>query len=178
MAEGDRPIDGPEGLPLYFDPIAKRSYRPSISARTEQGGITTFLVSFTLLPLELTAWPTGDTGDLLHYLDFARMMRWGVLEEPGIVDLFRTAEGSSDPENAIREFIGKILSIRTEFWNRGLQSDSLERAVQAEFREEVKRLLQKYRDAIALIDPKRRGFAQSYTRFSDCQARLRYCLLD
>jgi hypothetical protein len=112
-------------------------------------------------------------------------------------------------QSAIREFIRKILSIRTEFWNRGLQSDSLERAVPAEFREEVKRLLQKYKDAIALIAAhfplrrifacfaafcsislgfllsgsfaafcsnslrsKRRGFAQSYTRFPDCQARL------
>ena len=154
MSQSDRLLDGPEGVPLYFDPFAACSYRPSILSCVEEEGQTVYTISFTLLPAELTDRPSGKIGVILHYLDFARMMRWGVLENRDFLELFRQPAKPDEEEVKINdEFIGKILSIRTEFWNRGLKRDSLEQAVPVEFADEVRQLLDEYKGAMSVIDP-------------------------
>jgi hypothetical protein len=157
MALTDRLVEDPEGLPLYFDASSGRSYRPSITSRIEDGNLTSFIVSFTHLPPELTVRPDSRIGVLFHYLDFARMFRWGVLEDKGIKEFFRKPPADSADVGRIREFVEKIFTIRVEFWNRGLKSDSLEQVLPKDKRPELKLLLTKYREAIARIDPNDNG---------------------
>lgn len=162
-ALGDKLISDPEGLPLYFDarPSQFKSYRPSVVLREEYGCKTYFVISFTLLPPELRIRPDGRPGVLLHYLDFCRMMRWGVLEDKMFVNFF-IAPGTfteTDGTAAIEAFIERILTIRTEFWNRGLKSDSLEGVISSDEANKVRDLVKRYMDAIQIIDPDNKGVA-------------------
>jgi hypothetical protein len=57
-------LANPEGLPLYYwQPNSNGggiSYRPSITKQVRAGGLTSFTISFTQLPPELTARPSGS----------------------------------------------------------------------------------------------------------------------
>lgn len=152
-------IDGPEGLPLYFDASAGYSYRPSVSSLWEEGEKTIFNVSFALLPKELTVHPAGNFGVLLHYLDFCRMMRWGILEEPQFASFFRNPRLYSAQQGSdyICEFLGRILSIRTEFWNRGLARDAIFHALDENEQPIMDSLLNTYFEAMRIIDPNDKG---------------------
>ena len=152
-------INGPEGLPLYFDATAGYSYRPSVSSLKEEGEKTIFNVSFVLLPQELTVHPPGTFGVLLHYLDFCRMMRWGILEEPKFAAFFRNSRLFSAQQGAdyIREFLGRILSIRTEIWNRGLARDAIWHALDENEQPIMDSLLNAYLEAMRIIDPDDKG---------------------
>ena len=152
-------INGPEGLPLYFDATAGYSYRPSVSSLKEEGEKTIFNVSFALLPKEITVHPTGNFGVLLHYLDFCRMMRWGILEEPKFASYFRNSRLFSAQQGAdyIREFLGRILSIRTEFWNRGLERDAIWHVLNESEQPIMDSLLNTYFEAMRIIDPEDKG---------------------
>ena len=152
-------VNGPEGLPLYFDADAGFSYRPSISSLKEEGEKTIFNVSFALLPKELTVHPPGKIGVLLHYLDFCRMMRWGVIEEPKFASFFRNGRRFSKEQAAerIREFLGRIFSIRTEFWNRGVPREDIWHALDESQQPVLDSLLNAYFAAMRVIDPDDNG---------------------
>jgi hypothetical protein len=160
-ALGEELDHSPEGLPLYFDgrPSQHRSYRPAVALREEHGSVTCFVISFTRLPPELRIRPEGRAGIFLHYLDFCRMLRWGILEDQRFIDFFTDpgAVSRSEGRAIAVDFIERILTIRTEFWNRGLKTDALAEVVAAADLDAVRALEKRYTDAISLIDPDNKG---------------------
>jgi len=155
-------VEGPEGLPLYFDsrPNQKLSYRPSVVLCDEYGDQTHFVISFTSMPKALAARPNRKKADvLLHYMDFCRMMRWGVLEAEGSREYFSEANAFT-PEQAderLRQFIEGIISIRTDFWNRGLERDAIRSVLDESDHPLLDSLHDSYFQAIKQIDPKDEG---------------------
>lgn len=168
-------LEGPEGLPLYFDARSRHSYRPSVSSREDNGGETVFSISFTQLPRELTARPDTKIGILFHNLDLCQMMRLGVLEDSTFVTFFKNPQGllqnhkfeaflrkapplrTEDGAERIRDFLEKLFSIRTEFWNRGLKKDSIYEAIESEDRPALEIVLDSYRNALRRLDPEDKG---------------------
>jgi hypothetical protein len=152
-------VENAEGLPLYFDSRAKRRYRPSVSLQEDHGCETFFTVSFTLIPSEISAVPQTDAGTLLHYLDFVRMMRWGVLEDFEVQSFFRRPYSYSveDRASRISDFFEKIYSIRTEFWNRGLEMGAIDHAIEKDDLAILVELRDHYHTIIHEIDPKDTG---------------------
>jgi hypothetical protein len=152
-------LENAEGLPLYFDARAGRRYRPSVSLQEDHGCETIFTVSFTLVPSEISAVPKTDAGTLLHYLDFARMMRWGVLEDFEVQAFFRRPYDYTVEERAgrIADFLEKIYSVRTEFWNRGLAMGAIDHAIDKDDLPMLGKLRDNYYTIIHEIDPKDTG---------------------
>ena len=168
-------LEGPEGLPLYFDSRKRQSYRPAVTLQRNCGGETCFDISFTLLPPELTIRPNTKVGILLHHLDFCRMMRWGVLEDPQLAVFFRNPERvmkdkrfsvfirkphlvrTEQVAERMRDFLGRLYSIRTEFLNRGLEKDSIFEAIDPVDQPKLKSEVDGYYLAIGKIDPDDKG---------------------
>jgi hypothetical protein len=148
-----------EGLPLYFDPQEKKAYRPSVSMQQNHGCDTIFTLSFTLIPPELIVSPTSAAGILVQHLDFCRMWRWGVLEDPEISTFFRNVHFYPKKKSGelICIFLGKVFSVRTEFWNRGLERNSLRDAIDDKDRSLLDDILQRYYAAMRTIDPNDEG---------------------
>jgi hypothetical protein len=151
-------IDGAEGLPFYFDarPNQHYSYRPSVVLRDDVGSQTYFVISFTHVPKTLMARPSKRSSEvLLHYIDFCRMMRWGVLERPRFREYFEEANAFT-PEEAdrrLRDFIAAITVIRTDFWNRGLERDALRNVVDPEMLPALDQLYFRYYETLKVLDP-------------------------
>lgn len=157
-------IDGPEGLPLYADarPDVHHSYRPSIVLRDDTGGVTYFIVSFTHMPSVLVAPPQRQrTRVLLHYLDFCRMMRWGVLERNRFQRYFDAPDafGEDEGQDRLREFIEAIMTIRTDFWNRNLGPNEIDHVIGEKHLPKLHRLTDAYFAAMRKIDPNDAGVA-------------------
>ncbi len=154
----------PEGLPLYFwQPNANGggiSYRPSITKQIRAGGLTSFTISFTHLPPELTARPSGNLGLISHYLDFTRMMRWGVLKDGRFKEFFRAGLPEKQMISKQAEFLDALVNIRIEFQNRGLVKDELSSAFPAERRKEIETLLKSYYDIVTQLEPEKRPTAE------------------
>jgi hypothetical protein len=152
-------LENAEGLPLYFDSRSNRRYRPSVTLQEDHGCETIFTISFTLVPSEISAVPKTDAGTLLHYFDFARMMRWGVLEDFEVQAFFRRPYDYADEERACRisDFLEKIYSIRTEFWNRGLEMGAIDHAISNDDLPILENLRDEYHKIMREIDPKDTG---------------------
>jgi hypothetical protein len=148
-----------EGMPLYFDPQERKTYRPSVSLQENCGCETIFTLSFTLIPPELVVSPTSAAGVLVQHLDFCRMWRWGILEDPDISGFFRNLHfyTKNRASEAINDFLGKVFSVRTEFWNRGLERDSIRDALAKSDLAELDDILQRYFLAMRTLDPKDDG---------------------
>jgi hypothetical protein len=144
-----------EGLPLYFDPQERKTYRPSVSLQENYGCDTIFTLSFTLIPPELIVSPTSAAGILVQHLDFCRMWRWGILEDPEISAFFRNVHFYPKKRAAemICSFLGKVFSVRTEFWNRGLERDAIRDALDKSDLPSLDDILQRYYLAIRALDP-------------------------
>ena len=159
----------PEGLPLYFwQPNANGggiSYRPSITKQIRAGGLTSFTISFTHLPPELTARPTGHLGLISHYLDFSRMMRWGVLKDGRFREFFRAGLTEKQMLSKQAEFLDALINIRIEFQNRGLVKDQLGVAFPPERRKQVERLLETYQEIVTQLEPEKRPTADQVRDF-------------
>jgi len=147
--------DDPEGLPLYWDSREGGgiSYRPSIAQQTVSAGRTMFEVTFTQLPPELTARPSGSLDTLFHYLDFARMMRWGVLKSPRFHDFFGGNLSDELLKQKRSEFLDTLLNIRIEFQNRGLQRDQILSAFGREKQRDIKAILDEYYKVVRQLEP-------------------------
>jgi hypothetical protein len=147
--------DDPEGLPLYWEVrnTGGISYRPSIAQQKVAAGKTIFSIAFTQLPPELTARPPGPLGTLFHYIDFARMLRWGVLKDPRFRDFF---EGNLSGQALCQkkaDFLDTLLNIRIEFQNRGLEREQILSAVSAEQQDAVQKILDDYRRIVRQLEP-------------------------
>lgn len=144
-----------EGLPLYFDPQERKAYRPSVSLREDHGCETIFTLSFTLIPPELVVCPTSSAGILVQHLDFCRMWRWGILEDPDISAFFRNAHfyPKKRASEIIYDFLGKVFSVRTEFWNRGLERNAIHDALEKSDLAALDDILQRYYIAMRTLDP-------------------------
>jgi hypothetical protein len=144
-----------EGLPLYFDPQERKAYRPSVSLREDHGCETIFTLSFTLIPPELVVCPTSAAGILVQHLDFCRMWRWGILEDPDISAFFRNAHfyPKKRASEIIYDFLGKDFSVRTEFWNRGLERNAIHDALEKSDLAALDDILQRYYIAMRTLDP-------------------------
>ena len=140
-----------------LEPVAGN--RPSVSLQEDYGCETIFTVSFTLVPSEISAVPKTDAGTLLHYLDFARMMRWGVLEDFEVQAFFRRPYDYTVEERAgrISDFLEKIYSVRTEFWNRGLAMGAIDHAIDKDDLPMLGKLRDNYYTIIHEIDQKDTG---------------------
>jgi hypothetical protein len=149
----------PEGLPLYFDPQERKTYRPSVSLQEIHGCDTIFTLSFTLIPPELVVSPTSAAGILVQHLDFCRMWRWGILEDPDIAAFFRNVHFYPKKRalEIICKFLGKVFSVRTEFWNRGLERDAIRSALGDSDKAELNDILQRYYNAMRTLDPNDEG---------------------
>ena len=151
--------DAPEALPLYYwtpgDDRVGIAYRPSIAAQSQRAGKTTFTITFTQLPPELTARPSGCLGTLFHYLDFARMMRWGILKSARFNDLFYGNLTGDQLREKQAEFLDSLLNIRIEFQNRGLQQDQFLEAFPKWRRQELRDMLKAYYALVGQLEPKR-----------------------
>ena len=154
-----RLISEAEGLPLYFDPQERKTYRPSISSQKDRGSETIFTLSFTLMPPELVVSPTSAAGILVQHLDFCRMWRWGILEDPDISDFFRNVSfyTKKRASEVIYSFLGKVFSVRTEFWNRGLERGALRNALNKSDVGTLDDILQRYYIALRTLDPNDEG---------------------
>ena len=154
-----RLVGDAEGLPLYFDAAQKKTYRPSVSLQENHGCETIFTVSFTLIPPELSVSSRSAAGVLVHHLDLCRMWRWGVLEDPDIASFFRNLHAYSAQESIelICSFLEKSFSVRTEFWNRGLQKDSIRYAIESNDLPILDDILRRYYTAMRTIDPSDQG---------------------
>jgi len=148
-----------EGMPLYFDAAQKKTYRPSVSLQENHGCDTIFTVNFTLIPPELSVTSRSAAGVLVHHLDLCRMWRWGVLEDPDIASFFRNLHSYSEQETTelICNFLEKSFSVRTEFWNRGLQKDSLRYAIESTDLPILDDIFRRYYAAMRTIDPYDKG---------------------
>jgi hypothetical protein len=148
--------DDPEALPLYWRPRdgGGIGYRPSIAAQFQGAGITTFVIAFTHLPPELTDRPSGWLGTLFHYLDFARMMRWGILKSARFRDFFAGNLQGDHLREKQAEFLDALLNIRIEFQNRGLQKGQFLEAFPQERRAELDSMVNAYYDLIKELEPK------------------------
>ena len=147
--------DDPEGLPLYWEVRGTSgvSYRPSITQQKVAGGKTTFWIAFTQLPPELTARPPGPLGTLFHYMDFARMLRWGVLKNPRFRDFF---EGNLTGQALCQkkaDFLDTLLNIRIEFQNRGLEKGQILSALSAEQQDAFQKILDDYYHIVRQLEP-------------------------
>jgi hypothetical protein len=147
--------DDPEGLPLYWEVRGTSgiSYRPAIAQQKVAGGKTTFWIAFTQLPPELTARPPGALGTLFHYIDFARMLRWGVLKNPRFRDFF---EGNLTGQALCQkkaDFLDTLLNIRIEFQNRGLEKEQILSAVSVEQQDAVQKILDDYHQIVRQLEP-------------------------
>ena len=147
--------DEPEGLPLYWEVRGTGgvSYRPSIAQQKVAAGKTTFWIAFAQLPPELTARPPGALGTLFHYMDFARMLRWGVLKHPRFRDFF---EGNLSGQALCQkraDFLDTLLNIRIEFQNRGLEKEQILSALSGEQQDAVQKILDEYYHIIRQLDP-------------------------
>jgi hypothetical protein len=147
--------DDPEGLPLYWESRLRGgiSYRPSITEQTVFTGKTIFAVTFTQLPPELTARPTGPLDTLFHYLDFARMLRWGVLKSPRFDDFFEGNLSDEMLRQKNAEFLDTLLNIQIEFQNRGLQKDQILGAFTGERRQKIQTILDDYHRVVGQLEP-------------------------
>jgi hypothetical protein len=168
-----QPGEDPKGLPLYFHTLRSRSYRPSISAQTVVGSQTSFDISFTCVPPVLNARPKGNVGTLLDYLDFCRMMRWGIFGDAELAAFFRNPDRvqkavwhdfypvariqERQREEYMREFLERLYAVRAEFLNRGVQKDSIELTAPAGDEEILEAIRDRYYRAIDQIDPTREG---------------------
>ena len=154
-----RLISEAEGLPLYFDPQERKTYRPSVSSQKDRGSETIFTLSFTLMPPELVVSPTSAAGILVQHLDFCRMWRWGILEDPDISDFFRNVSfyTKKRASEVIYSFLGKVFSVRTEFWNRGLERGALRNALDKSDVGTLDDILQRYYTALRTLDPNDEG---------------------
>jgi hypothetical protein len=150
--------DDPEALPLYYwspqDDGVGIAYRPSIAAQSQRAGKTTFTISFTHLPPELTARPSGCLGTLFHCQDFARMMRWGILKSARFSDLFCGNLSGDQLREKQAEFLDSLLNIRIEFQNRGLQKDQFLEAFPKWRRQELEDMLKVYYALVGQLEPK------------------------
>lgn len=163
-----------EGLPLYFDPIEKKTYRPSVSMQQNHGCDTVFTLSFTLVPPELIVSPTSAAGILVQHLDFCRMWRWGILEDPDIAAFFRNANffPIKRASEVIYNFLGRVFSVRTEFWNRGLARDALRGALVASDKNALDDILQRYYHAMRTLDPNDDGVFPDPLPDYDCLKKV------
>jgi hypothetical protein len=150
--------DDPEGLPLYWESHGRGgiSYRPSIAEQEMFAGKTVFRITFTQLPPELTARPTGPLDTLFHYLDFARMMRWGVLKSPRFDEFFNGNLSKELLSQKNAEFLDTLLNIRIEFQNRGLQRDQILNAFPCEKRMVIQGILDKYHQLVGQLEPEKK----------------------
>ena len=87
------------------------------------------------------------------------MWRWGVLEDPEIASFFRNLHSYSDQEctELICTFLEKAFTVRTEFWNRGLEKDSLRYAIDSADVPKLDDILRRYFAAMRTIDPADKG---------------------
>lgn len=146
-----------QGLPLYYwQPDARGggiSYRPSIAQQDKEGGITTFTITLTQLAPELTARAPGNLGIVSHYLDFTRMIRWGVLKNSRFEDFFHgnlTSEGMLAKNT---EFLDTLFNVRIDFQNRGLVRSRIFDVFPLSRREYLKTLIDDYRDIVTQLEP-------------------------
>jgi len=154
-----RLVTDAEGMPLYFDAAQKKTYRPSVSLQEDHGCETIFTINFTLIPPEISVSSRSTAGVLVHHLDLCRMWRWGVLEDPEIASFFRNLHSYSDQEctELICTFLEKAFTVRTEFWNRGLEKDSLRYAIDSADVPKLDDILRRYFAAMRTIDPADKG---------------------
>ena len=87
------------------------------------------------------------------------MWRWGVLEDPEISTFFRNVHFYPKKKSGelICIFLGKVFSVRTEFWNRGLGRNSLRDALDDKDSSLLDDILQRYYAAMRTIDPNDEG---------------------
>ena len=130
-----------------------------MSSQKDRVSETIFTISFTLIPPELVVSPTSAAGILVQHLDFCRMWRWGILEDPDISDFFRNASFYSKKRasEVIYSFLGKVFSVRTEFWNRGLERDAIRDALDKSDLGALDDILQRYYSAMRALDPNDEG---------------------
>lgn len=153
-ARDNRLVQDAEALPLYYSPILRKSLRPALTKRTFRGTQVEFEITFVDLPPEIVERPAGDLGILFHYFDLGRMFRWGVLESGGVVDLrTRASLPAEELEATIKGILTKLFNIRTEFFNRGLQKDSLLQALDQQHSEEIIKLMERYNALMNKLDP-------------------------
>jgi hypothetical protein len=168
-----------EGLPLYFDPQDRKTYRPSVSLQQNHGCETIFTLIFTLIPPELVVSPMSAAGTLVQHLDFCRMWRWGILEDPDISTFFRNV--NFYPKNRsgemICKFLEKVFSVRTEFWNRGLEKDAIRYVLEDKDRSCLDGILQRYYSAIHTLDPNDQGTLPEPMPDYDCLRQIYSSLL-
>lgn len=153
-AGDNRLVQDAEALPLYYSPALRKSLRPALTKRAFRGSNIEFEITFVDLPSELVERPVGDLGILFHYLDLGRMLRWGVLESSGVVDLrIKASIPAEELSSIIKTVLCKIFNIRTDFFNRGLQKDSLLQAVGPKDSGLIIELMQQYNVLMDKIDP-------------------------
>jgi hypothetical protein len=137
------------------------------------GSQTSFEISFTCVPPVLNARPDGNVGTLLDYLDFCRMMRWGIFGDQELATFFRnphrlqkvvwhdfypiTRIQIREREEYVREFLERLYSVRAEFLNRGIQKDSIRITVPPGDQEALQAIRDRYYAALDRIDPTREG---------------------
>jgi len=157
--------DDLEALPLYYwrppDDGVGTTYRPSIATQSQSAGKTTLTITFTQLPPELTARPSGWLGTLFHYLDFARMMRWGILKSARFDDLFHGNLSGNQLREKQAEFRDCLLNIRIEFQNRGLQKNQFLEAFPGWRRQELGDMVKSYYALVDRLEPKRNPGSES-----------------
>jgi uncharacterized protein YutE (UPF0331/DUF86 family) len=83
------------------------------------------------------------------------MMRWGVLEDSETSEFFRAPHiwPEEEQQRRISNFLGKLLSIRAEFWNRGFERGAIKKAIQKEDIPILSDLEKRYFAAIKTLDP-------------------------
>jgi hypothetical protein len=83
------------------------------------------------------------------------MWRWGILEDPDISAFFRNAHfyPKKRASEIIYDFLGKVFSVRTEFWNRGLERNAIHDALEKSDLAALDDILQRYYIAMRTLDP-------------------------
>jgi hypothetical protein len=147
-------FNGSKSLPLYYDEDEKIAYRPSISSRLQKNQSVEITVSFNQLPAEITARPVGKCGIISHLLDFCRMFRWGVLQNPEFEHLFNDDLPKHHASEAYAEFLRCLTNIRIDFQNRGLRKDDLIDAFPAKDQAAVGKILREYYETTEAMDPR------------------------
>jgi hypothetical protein len=158
----------PEDLPLFWERNANGggiSYRPSITNQIRAAGLTSFTVSFTRLPRELTARPGGAFGLISNYLDFTEMMRWGILKDRRFESFFRGDLPQEQMISKQAEFVDALLNIQIQFLNRGLSRYGLIEAFPPERRGEVETVLEGNDAILSQLEPEKRPTVEQIRNF-------------
>jgi hypothetical protein len=102
------------------------------------------------------------------------MWRWGILEDPDIAAFFRNVHffPKRRASEIIYNFLGKVFSVRTEFWNRGLARDALRGVLDTSDKTTLDDILQQYYHAMRTLDPNDAGAFPDPLPDGDCLKKV------